>query len=450
MTASHKSSTAFILNPGQSRAFIETLKTQARFQLLYGGSRSGKTALFVSAILDRAMNSAGSRHLIVRKEGSAAKRAIAKDTFPKVWAMKYPGVPIPSFKGHDGGYFILPNDAEVWVGGLNDEKAMERILGNEYATIYINEASEVTYSAFILLRSRLAQVCKTLSGAILKQRFYVDLNPTVKAHWTYQMWVLGIEPQDKRKIADHANTYKHSVINPNDNRNNLSEEYLTDLDALPERQRRRFRDGVYTADDDNALWRRDFIKYEDVLPDMVRVVVGVDPAISNDIGSDETGIVVMGLGVDGKGYVLSDESGKFRPEEWARRAISAFHTFDADRIVAEINQGGAMVEATIKAQAKGAVIPYRGVHATKGKVTRAEPIAALYELGKVRHADGFPELEDQMCSFTIGFDRKAKGYSPDRLDALVWAATELFPSMVTRKPPAPVQVIPTVNPMARM
>ena len=450
MTAHLKSTTTFILNPGQARAYLDTLKTAARFLLLYGGSRSGKTALLLSAILDRAMNSAGSRHLIVRKEGSAAKRAIAKDTFPKVWRMKYPGVPVPTFKSHDGGYFILPNGAEIWVGGLNDEKAMERILGNEYATIYINEASEVVYSAFVMLRSRLAQVCKTLSGAALKQRFYVDLNPTVRAHWTYQLWVLGIEPQDKLKIPDHESQYKHSVINPNDNKENLSAEYLTDLDALPERQRRRFRDGAYTADDDNALWRRDYIAYEECLPEMVRVVVSVDPAVSNDIGSDETGIMVVGLGVDGKGYVLADESGKFRPEEWARRAISAFHTFDADRVVAEINQGGDLVKNTIIAQAKGAVVPYRGVHATKGKWTRAEPIAALYEAGKVKHADVFAELEDQLCSFTIGFDRKAKGYSPDRLDALVWALTELFPSIVTRKAPAPVRIIPTVNPMSRM
>ena len=422
----------FELNPGQARAMTDTLKTAARFQLLYGGSRSGKTALFISAILDRAMNSAGSRHLIVRKEGSAAKRAIAKDTFPKIWGLKFPGVPCPTFRGHDGGYFPLPNGSEVWVGGLNDEKAMERILGNEYASIYINEASEVVYSAFVLLRSRLAQVATTLSGAMLKQRFYVDLNPTVKAHWTYQIWIEGIEPQDKLKIKDHSERYAYTVVNPDDNRDNLSEEYMADLDSLPERQRRRFRDGAYTADDDNALWRRDYIKYEDSLPEMVRTVVAIDPAISNDIGSDETGIVVMGLGVDGKGYVLSDESGKFRPEEWARRAISVYHTYDADRIVAEINQGGAMVEATIKAQAKNAIIPYRGIHATKGKVTRAEPIAALYEQNKVKHANPFPELEDQMCSFTIGFDSKAQGYSPDRLDALVWAATELFPA-ITRK-----------------
>jgi len=428
----------------------ETLKTPARFQLLYGGSRSGKTFLFISAILDRAMNAAGSRHLIVRKEGSAAKRAIAKDTFLKAWEVKFPGVPVPTFRGHDGGYFPLPNGSEVWVGGLNDEKAMERILGNEYATIYINEASEVVYSAFVLLRSRLAQVCTTLSGAKLKQRFYVDLNPTVKAHWTYQLWIEGIEPQDKLKIKNHSERYAYTVVNPDDNRDNLSAEYLEDLDALPERQRRRFRDGAYTADDDNALWRRTDIKYEDTLPDMVRVVVGIDPAISNDIGSDETGIIVMGLGVDGKGYVLSDESGKYRPEEWARRAISAFHTYDADRIIAEINQGGAMVEATIKAQSKGAVIPYRGVHATKGKVVRAEPIAALYEMGKVKHAGSFPELEDQMCSFTIGFDSKAQGYSPDRLDALVWAATELFPSMVSKPKPPPVMAPTIFSPMARM
>ena len=423
----------FKLNPGQQRAQDETMTTQARFLLMYGGSRSGKTALAVSNILDRAFNSAGSQHLIVRKEGSAAKRAIAKDTFPTIWALKFPKVPCPKFRGHDGGYFELPNGSQVWIGGLSDEKAMERILGNEYSTIYINEASEVAYSAFVLLRSRLAQVCTTLSGKILKQRFYVDLNPTVKAHWTYRIWIEGIEPQDERKIQDHDVRYKHTIVNPDDNRENLSQEYLDDLDSLPERQRRRFRDGAYTADDDNALWRRSYIKLEETLPEMVRVVVAVDPAGSSDIGSDETGIVVMGLGVDGKGYVLADESGKFRPEEWARRAISAFHTFDADRLVAEKNYGGEMVEATIKAQNKGSVIPYRAVTAMKGKYLRAEPIAALYETGMIKHADGFPKLEDQMCSFTIGFDRKKQGYSPDRLDALVWAATELFPALVNRQ-----------------
>ncbi len=440
---------SFKLNPGQARAMAETLKTPARFQLLYGGSRSGKTFLFISAILDRAMNAAGSRHLIVRKEGSAAKRAIAKDTFLKAWAVKFPGIPCPTFRGHDGGYFPMPNGSEVWVGGLNDEKAMERILGNEYATIYINEASEVVYSAFVLLRSRLAQVCTTLSAATLNQRFYVDLNPTVTAHWTYKIWIEGIEPQDNLPIKDHAERYAYTVVNPDDNKENLSQEYLDDLDALPERQRKRFKLGLFTADDDNALWRRDYIKYVDVLPEIVRMVIAIDPATTNNIGSDETGIIGMGLGADGLGYVIADESGKFRPEEWARRAISTFHTYDGDRIVGETNQGGDMVEATIKAQSKGAVIPFRGVHARKGKVLRAEPIAALYEMGKIKHYGVHQELEDQMCSFTIGFDANKQGYSPDRVDALVYAATELFPSMVSKKRPAPVVVPQTYKPMAR-
>jgi predicted phage terminase large subunit-like protein len=180
------------------------------------------------------------------------------------------------------------------------------------------------------------------------------------------------------------------------------------------------------------LWRRDYIKYELDPPEMERVVVAIDPAVSNEIGSDETGIIVVGKGVDGKAYVFADESGKFRPEEWARRAISAFNTYDGDCMVAEVNQGGDMVEAVIKTQAKNQVIRYKAVHATKGKAIRAEPIAALYEQNKVRHVGPFPELEDQMCSFTIGFDRKSQGYSPDRVDALVWALTELFPSMTKR------------------
>ena len=410
---------------------------------MYGGSRSGKTAEIISIIMDRALNSAGSRHLIVRKEGSAAKRSIAMDTFPKIWALKYPDVPCPKFKAHDGGYFELPNGSQVWVGGLNDEKAMERILGNEYTSIYINEASEVAYSAFILLRSRLAQVCTTLSGITMRQRFYVDLNPTTNAHWTYQLWIMGIDPQDKRPID--KTKYKFSVINPEDNRINLSSEYLADLNALPERQRRRFKEGKYTADDMDALWQRRHIKYADMLPEMKRVVVAIDPAVSNEIGSDETGIIVMGLGVDGVGYVLADEGGKYTPPQWARKAIALFHTYDADRIVAEVNQGGDLVEANIKAhQHVNEIIPYTAVHATKAKVVRAEPTASRYELNQIKHAEPFGDLEDQMCSFTIGFNRKKQGYSPDRVDALVWAATSLFPPKINRRTDDALADIPVI------
>lgn len=422
----------FTPNPGQQKALDETLTSGARFNLLYGGSRSGKTALLCGCTTDRGLYAPGSRHLIVRKEASAARRSIVKDTLPKVWGLKYDAPP-PEWKSIDG-YFLLPNGSEIWVGGLNDEKAMERILGNEYATIYVNEASEVQYTAFLLLRSRLAQVCKTIDGGELSQRMYADLNPTTRMHWTYRLWREGVDPQDETPID--RKQYAHTVINPYDNQANLSGDYLADLESLPERQKKRFLLGEYVADDENALWRREYFRRSVLAEDggwpvsMVRIVIAIDPAVTSAIGSDETGIIAVGLGSDGNAYVLADESGKYRPEEWARRAISMYHSLGADRIVAEVNQGGDMVESTVRAQAPD--VPYRAVRATRGKVVRAEPVAALYERGKVFHIGSFAELEDQCCSVTTGFDSKLAGWSPDRVDALVWAITDLFPSL-TRK-----------------
>lgn len=424
----------FSPNPGQQKALDETLTKGKRFNLLYGGSRSGKTALLCACIIDRALYAAGSRHLIVRKEASAARRAIVKDTFPKVWALKYPDVPPPDYKSIDG-YFIFPNGSEVWAGGLNDEKAMERILGNEYCTIYENEASEITYDAHLLLRSRLAQQVNTLDGEPLSQRLYADLNPTTRMHWTYRLWREGIDPQDDTPIDREQ--YSYSVINPYDNQANLSGDYLADLEALPARQRKRFLKGEYVSDDENALWRRSYIKRSILQDDgsypveMRRIVVAVDPAVSTKSGSDETGLIAVGLGVDGFAYVLADESGKYRPEEWARRAVSLYRSLDADRVIAEVNNGGDLVEHAIRAQA--ADVPYKAVRASRGKVARAEPVAALYERGKVMHIGEFPDLEDQMCSVSVGFDSKVAGWSPDRVDALVWAITDLFPALSARQ-----------------
>lgn len=424
----------FALNPGQRRAMDETLTTGKRFCLIYGGSRSGKTALLVSCVLDRALYAPGSRHLIVRKEGQAAKKAIAKGTLPEVWKMKFPGVLVPEWK-EQYGFFTLPNGSEIWIGGVNDQQAMERLLGNEYATIYPNEASEIRYDGYLLLRTRLAQVVSTVDGKPLPQRMYVDLNPTVTKHWTYQVWMNGVDPQDNKPID--RSQYAVSVINPYDNRDNLSGDMLADLESLPDRQKRRFLLGQYVSDDENALWRREYFKRVYPKDDgahpvqMRRIVVAIDPAVSTSAGSDETGIIAVGLGVDGLGYVLADESGRYRPEEWARRATSLYRSLDADRIVGEVNQGGDMVEATLRAHAPD--VAYKAVHASRGKVTRAEPVAALYERGKIKHVGEFPELEDQCCAVTVGFDARHSGWSPDRVDALVWAVADLFPTLSARQ-----------------
>jgi len=166
---------------------------------------------------------------------------------------------------------------------------------------------------------------------------------------------------------------------------------------------------------------------------MKRIVIAIDPATSTKVGSDETGIIAAGLDERDRGIVLADESGKFSPEEWARRAVGLFHSLEADRIVYEENQGGDMVASVIRAQAPN--VPVMGVRATRGKWTRAEPVSALYERGSVFHVGIFDRLEDQMCAFTPDFDRTEQGYSPDRVDALVWALTDLFPQLVPKAAP---------------
>lgn len=416
------------LNPGQERA-LKLYTSTSRFCLLYGGSRSGKTFFTVWVILTRALKAPHSKHLIVRQEAASARSAIMRGnmaTLPVVVRTCFPGLTYETNEKY--GYITLPNGSEIWIGGLNDDKAMERILGNEYASIYINEASEVRWSAFTLLRSRLAQVVKDVDGDTLVQKFYVDLNPTTRNHWTYRVWIDLVDPEDESKLD--PGQFGYEVINPYDNLRNLSGDYIADLEALPARARKRFLSGEYVEDVENALWRRKMIRRVQESPDFQRIVIAIDPAVTNEPGSDETGIVACGM-ASGLGYVLADDSGKFRPEDWARRAIALYDEFNADRIVAEVNQGGDMVEAVIRAQRPD--IPVTQVRATRGKYTRAEPVAALYERGKVFHAGLFEDLESQMCSFTSDFDRKAQGWSPDRVDALVWALTELFPHMTRKK-----------------
>ena len=175
-----------------------------------------------------------------------------------------------------------------------------------------------------------------------------------------------------------------------------------------------------------ALWSRALIEAARVtqVPALRRVVVAIDPAAGSGEHSDETGIVVAGRDEAGHGYVLADLSGRYAPTEWAKAAVAAFRAHEADRVVAEVNNGGEMVEATLRVV--DPAVPFGAVRASRGKVARAEPVAALYEQGRVHHQGAFPALEDQMCGFVHDFDRATAGYSPDRVDALVWALTELM------------------------
>jgi predicted phage terminase large subunit-like protein len=193
-----------------------------------------------------------------------------------------------------------------------------------------------------------------------------------------------------------------------------------------------------------ALWTRAMLDATRVqeAPEMARVVIAIDPSGTdgNDNG-DEIGIVAAGRGIDGRGYVLADYTCKLSPEGWARRAITAFYQHEADRIVAERNFGGAMVKSVIRA-ADGNV-PYKEVTASRGKVARAEPISALYEQGRVSHLNGLPELEDEMCMMTsTGFIGE---HSPNRVDAVVWALTEVMLGHIKQEPDKAVAHVPSLK-----
>lgn len=205
-----------------------------------------------------------------------------------------------------------------------------------------------------------------------------------------------------------------------DNKNNLPESFLKSIEDKYANTRlgRQEINAEILEDVEGALWQYNLIKYQEP-PDLKRVVVAIDPAVTANKNSDETGIVVVGHGIDDNFYVLEDYSCRVSPNEWAERAINAYHQHDADAIIAEVNNGGDLVKTIIKQ--KSPTINYRDVRASRGKIARAEPIAALYEQGKVFHVKPLAALEEQMISYTPATAQS----SPDRLDALVWALSEL-------------------------
>ncbi len=178
-------------------------------------------------------------------------------------------------------------------------------------------------------------------------------------------------------------------------------------------------------DFEGALWSNSMIEEtrlsEDTDRELKKIVVAIDPAVTSNANSDETGIIVVGSDHMNQFYVLDDYSGIYSPDKWARLAVNAYYDYSADLVVAETNNGGDLVERVIRSVDPN--IPYRSVRATRGKMTRAEPISALYEQKRVHHIGYLPELEQQMISYT-----GETNTSPDRLDALVWGLTELSKS----------------------
>lgn len=248
----------------------------------------------------------------------------------------------------------------------------------------------------------------------IKNIVLLVLNPTDKTHWIYKRFHLK-----KRKDTLYLKT---TYL---DNIDNLDSSFLSRAEEIKAINSRKYNNifmGDYLDDIAGALWNYPMLEQArklDKIADYQRIVVAIDPAVSSNKNSSETGIVVAALMSNGRYMVIEDQSGVYSPTDWGNVAINLYHKNNADCIIGEINNGGDLIEQNIRNLEPN--VNFKQVRATRGKILRAEPISALYEQGKVSHLQRFPELEEQMTSYTGAQGEE----SPDRLDALVWALTEL-------------------------
>lgn len=378
-----------------------------------GGARSGKTVTIIRQQIVRGI-ARPSRHLAGRFRAKHAKASLWMETIPFVLARCFPGLPY-EMNSSDGVLYFpsrTGDRSELWVAGFDDQARMEKVLGKSFSDVFANECSQIPYAVVPLLQTRLAES----SG--LSLRFYLDQNPPSKAWWTYKLFHLGLTPDGERVDWDIGIVR----LNPKDNEANLPPATLRILQALPKRQRQRFWEGLYADQVEGALWDDEMVNRAALREpgETITTVVAVDPSVSNTDASDECGIVVCSSDAANGGSVDADHSGKLSTQTWANRVVSVYHEAKANCVVAEVNNGGDLVEDAIHNVDRN--VPVVKVHAAKSKKARAEPVAQLFEQGRVTLRDRFPQLEEELTTYA---PRDAK-VSPNRLDAMVWGLTYLL------------------------
>jgi phage terminase large subunit-like protein len=324
-------------------------------------------------------------------------------------------------------YYEIPNlvgeTSRLYIYGTDSKERVDKILGTEWSTVFIEEASQVPYTAVSKLITRM----RDPSG--LSKRLIYAMNPSGTKHWAHQMFAKDLLPTGEPWLKPHASL----LMNPTDNLANLEESYLDDLQTLSKRERERFWLGKWANDIEGALWSdHDIVQARAKSYDseqVTRSVVAVDPSVSDTSGSDECGIVVTSLSEDEEGpfgIVEADYSGKMSTKKWAATAVRAYEEFQCNEIVIEANQGGDLCVDAIKAAPGGKYIKVVKVHAARGKQARAEPVQALYENGRVAHnsdrQEDLSDLEDELTNWVP----TGTTASPNRLDAAVWGLTHLM------------------------
>lgn len=441
----------FTLTDKQKEILQALNEKQYRHICLYGGGRSGKTTFLMFIIFMRALKEPNSFHVIIRDTHTSMKSSIFEQTITKLLSFdnfkdlkNHPDLK----KNKQDLTITFPNGSIIYCYGLNTENAVERILGNEYSTIYYNECSSLDYSRITPLRSRLAQ--KTS----LNNKFFYDFNPPLKTHWTYKYFIEQKDPIMGHELPNKDEFYL-AKVNPIDNLTNIDEFYLKEQEYAGSEHKKRFVDGDFQDEIKGALFTASMIDaanqnnltgktINEIRNILSQIVIGIDPAVTTSDTSDKTGIVVCGSnGYDF--FVLEDKTGHYKPIEWAGIIYQLYDKWSANAVIVETNQGGDLLRENIKSfgqrYGNNRYLNIQEVRAVFGKRIRAEPIATLYARNKVKHIQYFAENQDdktqgkkeqvhglldlqyEMLSFTGDKNQK----SPDRLDALVHGLQYLTP-----------------------
>lgn len=398
----------------------------------------------------------GSRHGLFRKLRIDAKDKLFDLTLRKAMEAEHPGLWETLKKDHkinDSEMTIeFPNGSIIAVKGLDDATQQERILGDEYATIAVDEISQFReFNIIQLLIGRLSQEYemeidgKPIGKKLTTKLFLMCNPPKTKRHWSYAAFILGLHPISQEPHP-RPHEWAEILMNPMDNAANISSTYVADLENMSAADRNRFLMGEWGSENEDGMfkaswWRGDGTHkrrapIEPEHADFDCTVVSVDPAASVSLGADETGIIVAARSNaeqdrPAEAFILEDCSGKMTPDGYGRAAVAAYYRWNADYIVVERDGLGLHAKAIIHGIDPGIPIV---LEATAGveKPSRALPIAGFYEAGRVHHCGTFQKLEDQMEEFSLDWSRRKDG-SPDRLDAMVYAIRNLLAKEMVKR-----------------
>ena len=397
---------------GAAAAVFDRFMKPSRYKGLYGGRGSAKSHAMAEFLIANSANNQGFRSVCIREIQKNLRQSAMNLLENKIQVM---GLGYLFEIRND--FIKTPGGGIILFQGMQDHTAESIKSLEDINVAWVEEAQTLSMKSLEMLRPTVRAAGSEL---------WFTWNPR-SASDPVDNFFRGPNPP-KDAIVAKIN-YDQNLFFPKE----LEDERLHDLTAYPERYSHVWQ-GDYEPQIAGAIWTRHLInacRVEQMNVSRERTLIGIDPAVSDTVASNEHGIVCCALGADQKGYVLEDASRSGSPHEWATRAVNLYDKYDADAIVIEINQGGDMCRHTLESVRRGVRIIE--VRATRGKHVRAEPISSLYALGLVHHVGSFLEIEDQLCRFTsAGWDGD-KDKSPDRAEAMIWCFTELFSKMTTPK-----------------